>query len=172
MVSSLAKRDKERTRKIVDKYKARPIMEATKHKYVLGCPQKFHYWGSLCFCEMLLDLDTITERKRLCFDCNICLLCLCPGHRQTICRASISCTWCPPNHNRHNTILCSFTSEAKILQKLRTRDGKMAYLLHCQFPIFSLNCVYEDKEMEQAEANLNNLKVEDEEESDNHARRS
>ena len=128
-MSGLAKRDKEHTRKILEKYQSRPNMEVTKRKCVLGGNQKFHYWGSLHFCEMLLDLDTIAERKCLCFDCNICLLCLCPGHMQKMCSATISCAWYPPNRNRHTIMLCTQTSEAEILKKLRTRDRKMAYLI-------------------------------------------
>ena len=79
VLTGLAKRDKERTKKIIEKYKTCPNMEATKQKCVLGCPQKFLYWGNLRFCELLLDLDTIQERKCLCFDKNICWLCLCLG---------------------------------------------------------------------------------------------
>ena len=166
VVLGLSKRDKERTRKRVEKYQARPNMEATKCKCVLGCPQKFHNWGSLCFCEMLLHQDTIAGRKRLCFDHNICLLCLCPGHRQIMCRISISCAWCPPNRNRHNTIFCTHTSEAEILEWLCRRDGKMTYLIDCQVSIFSLNCTSKDKDLEQAAASMNHLQVEEEEESD------
>ena len=78
--AGLVKRDKERTKKIIEKYKSRPNMEATKKRVILGCHDKNHYWGSLQFCDVLLDLDTINERKRICMDKNVCLLCLCPGH--------------------------------------------------------------------------------------------
>ena len=37
----------------------------------------------------------------------------------------------------------------------------MTYLIDCEFSVFSLNCTYEDKEMEKSETNLNNLQVED-----------
>ena len=100
ITTGLVKRDKERTKKIIAKYKTCPNMEATKRRCVLGCEDEAHYWGSLGFCDLLLDLDTINERKRVCLDKNVCLLCLCPGHRQHTCRANITCTWCPPQ-NKH-----------------------------------------------------------------------
>ena len=65
-MTGLLKRDKERTKKILDKYKTHPNREQTKNKCVIGCEEGTHYWGSLRFCELLLDLDTIAERWRLC----------------------------------------------------------------------------------------------------------
>ena len=43
ITTGLVKRDKERTQKIIAKYKTRPNMEATKRRCVLGCEDKAHY---------------------------------------------------------------------------------------------------------------------------------
>ena len=136
-------------------------MEATKRRCVLGCEDKAHYWGSLRFCDLLLDLDTINERKRVCLDKNVCLLCLCPGHRQHTCRANITCTWCPPQKNKHNSILCTNITEAEIIERLKTKDGKLAYKIDCEYSVFALNCSYEEKD-----ATTNSIQIEEEESSD------
>ena len=53
--TGLAKRDKERTHKIVEKYKKWPNMEATKKKCVLRCPEQYQFLGSLRFCDLLFS---------------------------------------------------------------------------------------------------------------------
>ena len=59
VLTGLAKRDKDRAKKILDKYKARANIEKCKKKCILGCDEGTHYWGSLRFCDLLLELDTI-----------------------------------------------------------------------------------------------------------------
>ena len=85
---------------------------------------------------------------------NVCLLCLCPGHTQTVCQKHISCTWYPPNMSKHNTILCTQTTEADIIEQLRTKHGKINYMINFEMSIFSWKFEYEEMEAGVHQINL------------------
>ena len=59
--------------------------------------------------------------------------------------------------------MCTHITEAEIIERLKSKDGKLAYKIDCEYSVFSLNFSYEEKENQKDEEDSSDSDDSDEE---------